>query len=58
MEDANGTTADVTMHCNAETYVLLVYGRLDVAAASAAGRLIVQGDKALATAFGQWFRGI
>ena len=58
MEDAKGTTADVAMRCNAETYVLLVYGRLDVEVASAAGRLIVQGDKALATAFGQWFRGI
>jgi uncharacterized protein (TIGR03083 family) len=58
MEDAAGSTADVTMRCGAETYVLLVYGRLDLAAAIAAGRLTVEGDTALATAFGQWFRGI
>jgi len=58
MADADGTTADVTVRCDAETYVLLVYGRLDMEAASAAGRLVVQGERALATAFGQWFRGI
>jgi uncharacterized protein (TIGR03083 family) len=58
MEDANGSTADVTMRCGAETYVLLVYGRLDLAAAIAAERLTVEGDRALALAFGQWFRGI
>ena len=58
MADADGTTADVTVRCDAETYVLLVYGRLDMEAASAAGRLVVQGERALAMAFGQWFRGI
>jgi uncharacterized protein (TIGR03083 family) len=58
MEDAAGSAADVTMRGDAETYVLLVYGRLDFAAASASGRLVVEGEKTLATAFGQWFRGI
>jgi len=58
MEDANGTMADVTVHCDAETYVLLVYGRLDFEAAIASGRLVVQGERTLAAAFGQWFRGI
>ena len=58
MADADGTTADVTVHCDAETYVLLVYGRLDLEAAITSGRLVVQGERALATAFGQWFRGI
>src|SRR5262245_15975978 len=45
MADADGTTADVTIRCDAETYVLLVYGRLDMEAASAAGRLVVQGER-------------
>jgi hypothetical protein len=46
------------MCCDAETYVLLVYGRLDLHAALASGRLTMEGDRDLAIAFGQWFRGI
>ena len=30
MEDAGDTTARVTVRCDTETYVLLVYGRLDL----------------------------
>jgi putative sterol carrier protein len=58
MEDAGGTTADVTIRCDTETYVLLVYGRLNLEAAIAAGRLTIEGERHLAMAFGQWFRGI
>lgn len=58
MADADNRPANVTMRCDAETYVLLVYGRLDLEAAVASGRLVVEGDRALATAFAQWFRGI
>lgn len=58
MAGADGSTASVTMRCDAETYVLLVYGRLDLHAAMASGRLTVEGDRSLAMAFGQWFRGI
>jgi uncharacterized protein (TIGR03083 family) len=58
IEDAGGTTADVTIRCDTETYVLLVYGRLNLEAAIAAGRLTIEGDRHLAMAFGQWFRGI
>ncbi len=58
MEDAGGTTASATLRCDTETYGLLVYGRLNVEAASAAGRLTIEGDRPLAVAFGQWFRGI
>src|SRR5712691_2301849 len=58
MEDAGDTTARVTMRCDTETYVLLVYGRLNLEAALASGRLTIEGERELAIAFGQWFRGI
>ncbi|MGE3535839.1 MAG: maleylpyruvate isomerase family mycothiol-dependent enzyme [Candidatus Tectimicrobiota bacterium] len=58
MEEPRGSVPDVTVHCDAATYVLLVYGRLNLEAALAAGRLVVDGDRALVLAFGQWFRGI
>jgi uncharacterized protein (TIGR03083 family) len=58
MDDAGDATARVTMRCDTETYVLLVYGRLNLEAALASGRLTIEGDRELALAFGQWFRGI
>jgi hypothetical protein len=58
MEDAGDTQPQVTFRCDTETYVLLVYGRLPLAAAVKSGRLVVAGDQALASAFEQWFRGI
>jgi uncharacterized protein (TIGR03083 family) len=57
-EEAGSGEPDVTLHCDPETYILLVYGRLDLDAASASGRLSIEGDRELARAFGQWFRGI
>jgi uncharacterized protein (TIGR03083 family) len=58
MEEAGATLPDVTFHCDTETYILLVYGRLNLDTAMASGRVRVEGDPQLATAFGQWFRGI
>ena len=58
MEDAGATPPDVTFRCDTETYILLVYGRLNLDAAIASGRLRVEGDRQRATDFGQWFRGI
>ena len=58
MDDAGDATARVTMRCDTETYVLLVYGRLDLETALASGRLMLEGDRELALAFGRWFRGI
>jgi len=58
MEDAGEAAPRVTMRCDTETYVLLVYGRLDLEAAMASGRLMIEGDRELALAFGRWFRGI
>ncbi|MGH7332656.1 MAG: maleylpyruvate isomerase family mycothiol-dependent enzyme, partial [Candidatus Rokuibacteriota bacterium] len=58
MEAAGSGRPQVTFDCDTETYILLVYGRLDLEAALASGRLQVEGDGQLARAFGQWFRGI
>jgi uncharacterized protein (TIGR03083 family) len=58
MEDVGTAPPEVTFDCDTETYILLVYGRLDLAAAIASGRVRADGDRGLATAFGQWFRGI
>lgn len=58
MEDAGTAPPQVTFGCDTETYILLVYGRLDLAAAIESGRLRVEGDGQLASAFGQWFKGI
>jgi len=58
MEDTSAAPPDVTFRCDTETYILLVYGRLDLGAARASGRLRAEGDGQLAIAFGQWFKGI
>jgi uncharacterized protein (TIGR03083 family) len=58
MEDAGAATPNVTFRCDTETYILLVYGRLNLDSALASGRLGVKGNRQLASAFGQWFRGI
>jgi hypothetical protein len=49
---------DVTVRCDTETYVLMRYGRISLAAALATGRAAVAGDQAAAIAFGRWFKGI
>jgi uncharacterized protein (TIGR03083 family) len=58
MEDGASSAPQVTFHCDTEAYLLLVYGRLPLEAAVAAGRLGVEGPAELASRFGQWFRGI
>jgi uncharacterized protein (TIGR03083 family) len=58
MEDAGAEPPQVTFSCDTEAYILLVYGRLDLEKAIASGRVRVAGDRKLATAFGQWFKGI
>ena len=50
--------ADTTFHCDTETFVLLMFGRISPYNAFAGGRLSVEGDSDLAARFNQWFRGI
>ena len=58
IEEAGNASVDVTFHCDTETFVLLLYGRLTLAAALDRGRVVVEGDRSLATACSQWFKGI
>jgi len=58
IDEASDVPPDVTLRCEAETYVLVRYGRLSLVDALATGRVVAEGDQALAAAFGQWFRGI
>jgi uncharacterized protein (TIGR03083 family) len=55
--EAADTSASVTFQCDTETYLLLMYGRLSLEAASAVGHLRLEGERALVAAFGQWFKG-
>ena len=56
-EPTGGEPADVTFLGNNGTYILLIYGRLDVEGAIAAGRLSVAGSREQATSFTAWFQG-
>ena len=48
------TTADVTFHCDAETFVLLMYKRLTLRQASEGSRLAADSDDNLIASFDQW----
>jgi len=50
--------ADVTFRCHTHLFALLMYGRTRAAEAMAAGHLTMEGDKASAEQFSQWFKGI
>jgi hypothetical protein len=55
--DATDTSASVTFYCDMETYVLVMYGRLSLAAASGVDRLRIEGGQGSVAAFAQWFKG-
>jgi uncharacterized protein (TIGR03083 family) len=57
IEPGSQAEADVILRCDPETYVLVIFGRLTLAEAMAAGRVVTAGDQGLAMAFGQSFRG-
>ncbi len=57
LEPPTAITADVTFHCDRETYVLVMYGRVTPDEAMADGRLTFEGETELATQFGQRFKG-
>lgn len=59
MEPSGPAPADVTFHCDAETFALLMYGRgrLGFDSALASGRLSMEGDRELVLRFARWFPG-
>ena len=55
---AAGTSpANVSVSCDTDTFVLLMYGRFSLESAAAAGRLTADGDQRLMTSFDQWLAG-
>ena len=54
IEPASEAVADVTFRGEAETVVLVLYGRLTLEAAIAVGRLRPEGEPGLVAAFAQW----
>ena len=57
MEVASSRDAQVTFKCDGETFVFLMYGRIEPEAAIANGRMSYAGDPELVTAFVQRFTG-
>jgi hypothetical protein len=57
LEVASKDEAQVTIRCGGETFILLMYGRLQPDAAIAEGRVTFEGGQQLATAFIERFTG-
>jgi uncharacterized protein (TIGR03083 family) len=58
LEPVDATQANVTFYCTTEPFILLLYGRLSLPEAIAAGRITAEGDTGLIPAFVQSFRGV
>jgi uncharacterized protein (TIGR03083 family) len=58
LEPGESTQANVTFRCATEPFVLLLYGRLTLPYAIAAGCIAAEGETGLIPAFAQWFRGV
>ena len=54
---SNQEPADVVFSCSTGNYILLMFGRLEVASAVAAGRLSIEGSPDQAKNFNVWFKG-
>ena len=57
IEPASEVVADVTFRGEAETVVLVLYGRLTLEAAIAVGRLRTEGEPKLVAVLAQWLTG-
>jgi len=57
MEVAGHVRADVTFRCEAQTFVLLAYGRLSPVSAFAKSTLTYEGNQAWATIFLHAYNG-
>lgn len=56
--EAPGPRADVTAYCTTEVFVLLVYGRAKLQDAVKTQQVRIEGDRALASALPNWFKGV
>ncbi len=56
VEPAGPDAGHVTIRCDTGTFVLLMYGRLTLESARRDGRLEVQGEPALTSAFERWLK--
>lgn len=57
METSGDGSANLTLASDTGAFVLLMYGRLTLDSAKAAGRLMVEGDLELIPAFDRWLEG-
>lgn len=57
LEPAGDAKADVSIRCHTEILALLVYGRLTLGSAAAAGLAKIQGDDELVSSFDRWLQG-
>ncbi len=57
LEPAGATRPQVTFQCETESFVLLLYRRVTLEAALAAGSVAVEGDPAFTRAFARWLMG-
>jgi uncharacterized protein (TIGR03083 family) len=57
LEAANQTRAQVTVACDTETFLLLMWGRLSLETAITEGQVSIEGDRRLAADFGRWYKG-
>jgi uncharacterized protein (TIGR03083 family) len=57
MEAVGQAPADVTVRCDGETFILLMYGRIRAQEAASQGRMTFEGDAALVAAFNERFQG-
>jgi uncharacterized protein (TIGR03083 family) len=58
LEPGESAQANVTFRCVTELFVLLLYGRLTLPHAIAAGHIAAEGETELIPVFAQWFRGV
>ena len=57
LEAAGNGAADVSIDCPSETFVVMMYGRLTLGSAAAAGLVKVGGDSELVSSFDHWLNG-
>jgi uncharacterized protein (TIGR03083 family) len=57
LEVVGQNPAQVTLTCDTETFLLLMWGRLAWETAMAEGHVSIEGDHRLAADFGRWYKG-